>query len=84
MFHRACPGRHQAVNSLFLVFSNLCYYFDIKAKDDIPIDAWNSIATFTVSNVSFISKPETQTCIQIKPAPFKCDISHVAIIVPTL
>ena len=46
---RICPGRHLAAQSLFLVIANLCYSFDIKAKEGKEVDTLAYTTGFNVS-----------------------------------
>jgi hypothetical protein len=46
---RICPGRHLAEQSLFRVISNLCYHFDVKAKDGVVVDTHAYTTGFNVS-----------------------------------
>ncbi|KAA1472647.1 cytochrome P450 [Dentipellis sp. KUC8613] len=52
---RVCPGKHLAGQSLFLVVSNMCFYFDIAEKEGAPVDTQRYTP-------GFIMQPEPFEC----------------------
>jgi hypothetical protein len=47
-FYRACPGSGLAVQSVFLVLSNLAYFFDIEAIPGVTVDTYAYTTGFNV------------------------------------
>ncbi|KAF8577323.1 cytochrome P450 [Ramaria rubella] len=50
---RLCPGKLLAVHSMFLVLSNLCYAFDIKAKEGVVLDTFAYTTGFNIEPENF-------------------------------